>query len=166
IGFFGLSIAIISFTIRNQKSEPNILINELVSQYSSLLKKLPHLILVLILLVGGFFLCSTISNRYHHWEQAKIAKIAAGVAGERLEQMAPKVRYVVEEPYTYYQWIDNKQVEVKSTRNVDKYLRINASNIQVNINQAKDVQNLKAIYVADFSAEYQVTKFFCNPPCL
>ncbi|MDY7007570.1 MAG: hypothetical protein SWX82_27465 [Cyanobacteriota bacterium] len=158
IGFLGVGIAIINSSFRHrQKSEPNILINELLSQYSNLLKKLPHLILVLILLVGGFFLCSTLSNRYHHWEQAKIAKIAAGIAGERLEQMAPKVRYIVEEPYTYYQWVDNKRVEVKSTRNVDKYLRINASNIQVNINQAKDVQNLKAIYVVDFSAEYQVT---------
>ena len=158
IGFFGIGIAIINFSFRHrQESEANILINELVSRYSSLLKKLPHLILVLTLVIGGFFLCSTISNRYHHWEQAKIAKIAAGVAGDRLEQMAPKVRYIVEEPYTYYQWVDNKRVEVKSTRNLDKYLRINASKIQVNINQAKDVQNLKAIYVVDFSAEYQVT---------
>ncbi|NEQ74858.1 MAG: hypothetical protein F6K23_18525 [Okeania sp. SIO2C9] len=33
IGFFGLSIAIISFTLRNQESEANIFINELVSQY-------------------------------------------------------------------------------------------------------------------------------------
>ncbi|NEQ74859.1 MAG: hypothetical protein F6K23_18530 [Okeania sp. SIO2C9] len=64
---------------------------------------MPHLILVLILLVGGFFLGSTLSNRYHHWEQAKIVKIVAGVAGDRLEKMAPKVRYIVEEPYTYYQ---------------------------------------------------------------
>ena len=156
--FLGVGIAIINFSFRHrQESEANILINELVFRYSNLLKTLPHLILVLTLVIGGFFLCSTISNRYHHWEQAKIAKIAAGVAGERLEQMAPKVRYIVEEPYTYYQWVDNKRVEVKSTRNVDKYLRINASNIQVNINQAKDVQNLKAIYVVDFAAEYQVT---------
>ncbi|GGA05081.1 hypothetical protein [Okeania sp. KiyG1] len=166
IGFLGIGIAILNSSFRHtQKSEPNILINELVSQYFNLLKKLAHLILVLILLVGGFFLCSTLSNRYHNWEQAKIAKIAAGVAGDRangtefyrLEQIAPKVRYIVEEPYTYYQWVDNKRVEIKSMRNVDKYLRINSSEIEVNINQAKDVQNLKAIYVVDFSAEYQVT---------
>ncbi len=102
------------------------------------------------MLVGRFFLCSTLSNRYHNWEQGKIAKIAAGVAGDRLQQMAPKVSYIIEESYTYYQWVDNKQVEVKSTRNVDKYLSINASNIQVNINQAKDIPNLKAVYVVDF----------------
>ncbi|MGD1714825.1 hypothetical protein [Dapis sp. BLCC M172] len=120
-GCLGIGIAIINFSIHNSKeSEANILINELVSRYSSLLKSLPHLILVLILLVGGFFLCSTLSNRYHNWEQAKVAKIAAGVAGYSLEQMSPKVRYIVEEPYTYYQWVDNKQVEIKSTRNVDK----------------------------------------------
>ncbi|NEQ40717.1 MAG: hypothetical protein F6K40_32640 [Okeania sp. SIO3I5] len=169
--FLGIGIAIINFSIPSrQESEPNNLINELVSQYSSLLKKLPHLILVLILLVGGFFLCSTLSNRYHNWEQAKISKIAAGVAGDRasgtefyrLEQIAPKVRYIVEEPYTYYQWVENKQVEIKSTRNVDKFLNINASKIQVNINQAKDVQNLKAVYVVDFSAEYQVTNQLQN----
>ena len=158
IVFLGIGIAIINFSFRHrQESEVNILINELVSQYSSLLKSLPHLILVLTLVIGGFFLCSTLSNRYHNWEQAKISKIAAGVAGDRLEQIAPKVRYIVEEPYTYYQWVDNKQVEIKSTRNIDKYLNINASKIQVNINQAKDVQDLKAVYVVDFSAEYQVT---------
>ncbi|NEQ74860.1 MAG: hypothetical protein F6K23_18535 [Okeania sp. SIO2C9] len=48
-------------------------------------------------------------------------------------------------------------MELQSTRNFDKYLRINSSEIEVNINQAKDVQNLKAIYVVDFSAEYQIT---------
>ncbi|MGD1804116.1 hypothetical protein ACP6PL_01560 [Dapis sp. BLCC M126] len=79
------------------------------------------------------------------------------MAGNRLEQIAPKVRYIVKEPYTYYQWVDNKRVEVKSTRNVDKYLNINASKIQVDINQGKNFQNLKAVYVVDFSAEYQVT---------
>ncbi|MGB3509456.1 MAG: hypothetical protein WBA93_09460 [Microcoleaceae cyanobacterium] len=181
IGFLGIGIAIINSSFRHrQESESNIFINEWMPRYSTLLKSLQHLILVLILLVGGFFLCSTLSNRYHHWEQAKIAKIAAGVAGVRangtefyrLEQIAPKVRYIIEESYTYYQWVNNKQVEVKSTRNVDKYLRINASNIQVNINQAKDVQNLKTIYVVDFAAEYQVTNqlediqdfFFEIPP--
>lgn len=159
IGFLGIAIAIISFALRRQESEsePAIFINEWVRQYSDLLKGLQHLILVLILLVGGFFLCSTLSNRYHHWEQAKIAKIAASVAGDRLEQIAPKVRYVTEEPYTYFQWVDNKQVEVQSTTKVDKYLSINASKIQVNINQAQDAQNLKAVYVVDFEAEYQVT---------
>ncbi len=158
IGFLGIGIAIINFSLRSrQESEPNIFINEWVSKYSSLLKSLPHLILVLILLVGGFFLCSTLSNRYHNWEQAKIAKIATGVAGDRLEQIAPKIRYVIEETYTYNQWVDNKQVEVESTRNVDKYLSINASKIEVNINQAKDAQNLNAVYIVDFAAEYQVT---------
>lgn len=173
IGLLGIGIATINFSFRRRpESEPTIFINEWMPRYSTLLKSLQHLILVLILLVGGFFLCSTLSNRYHHWEQAKIAKIAAGVAGDRLEQIAPKVRYIVEEPYTYYQWVDNKQVEVESTRNVDKYLRINASKIQVNINQAKDVQNLQAVYVVDFAAEYQVTNqlediqnfFFEIPP--
>ncbi|MGK7922174.1 MAG: hypothetical protein AB4080_19425, partial [Trichodesmium sp.] len=162
LGFLGIIIALINFSLRSQELKPNTLINELVSRYSSLLKSLPHIILVLSLVIGGFFLCSTLSNRYHNWEQAKIAKIAAGVAGNRLEQMAPKIRYIVEEPYTYYQWVNNKQVEVKSTRNVDKYLRINSSKIEVNINQAQDVQNIKAVYVVDFSAEYQVTNQLQN----
>ncbi|MDJ0555237.1 MAG: hypothetical protein QNJ68_12510 [Microcoleaceae cyanobacterium MO_207.B10] len=173
IGLFSIAIAIINFSLpRLPQLEKTNFITEWANRYSRLLTALPHFILVLILLVGGFFLCSTLSNRYHNWEQAKIVKIAADVAGDRLEQIAPKVRYIVEEPYTYYQWVDNKQVEIKSTRNVDKYLNINASKIQVNINQAKDVQNLKAVYVVDFSAEYQVTNqleniqdfFFEIPP--
>ncbi|MGD1804115.1 hypothetical protein ACP6PL_01555 [Dapis sp. BLCC M126] len=52
-GFLGIGIAIINFSIRHhQESEPKNLINELVSQYSSLLKSLPHLILVLSLVIS------------------------------------------------------------------------------------------------------------------
>ncbi|MGC9526733.1 MAG: hypothetical protein ACP5D7_14460 [Limnospira sp.] len=62
-------------------------------------QQFPHLILIIAILTGGFFLSSTLANRYHHWEQQKIAEIATQVSGERLEQVASRVRYQVEETY-------------------------------------------------------------------
>lgn len=94
----GVAIALLSFALRRNQQQQDILIGEWAVSYSQLLRGLQHLTLVLILLVGGFFLCSTLSNRYHHWEQAKVAQVAQSVAGEKLEQIGPQIRYITEEP--------------------------------------------------------------------
>jgi hypothetical protein len=62
----------------------------------------------------------------------------------------------VVEPYTYYNWVDGKQVKVEDERTVDRYLAIAKSTINVTINQATDVQKDSAIYIVDFNGEYQV----------
>ena len=157
VAFLGLVIAAINFSIkRGDEREPAISIQGWLENYFRILGKLPHLVIILSLAIGGFFLCSTLANRYHHWEQQRIQQVAATVAGDRLEQATPKIRYTVLEPYTYYKWVDNKQVKVEDERTVSRYLAIASSKINVTINQATDVQKDSAIYVVDFNAEYQV----------
>ncbi|MGL5195389.1 MAG: hypothetical protein ACRC8Y_17545, partial [Chroococcales cyanobacterium] len=94
---FGLAIAAIKWTYRQPES-PFPLLEDWVGGYLVLLQKLPHFILILAFLSGGFFLSSTLANRYHHWEQSRVQDIAASVSGERLEQPSPRVRYEIEEP--------------------------------------------------------------------
>ncbi|UZQ55965.1 hypothetical protein OOK60_07870 [Trichothermofontia sichuanensis B231] len=75
-------------------------------RYSQLRQGTRHGILIAILVITGFLLCATLANRYHHWEQVKIAQVAGSVAGERVEQPAPLVRYTVMEPYTTITYIN------------------------------------------------------------
>lgn len=157
IGGLGIIIAIIGWVINRQTSENHLFIGQWVARYSLLLRGLQQSILILILMIVGFFLCSTLANRYHYWEQAKIAQVAASVAGERLEQTAPRIRYVVEEPYSYYTQVNGRVVEVKETRKVDKFLTLNSSEIEVNINQIQNLQTEGNNYRVDFKGIYKVT---------
>jgi hypothetical protein len=108
------------------------------------------------LLISGFFLCSTLANRYHHWEQQRIAKIATTVAGERLEQTAPRIRYEIEEPFTDYRYVDGKTIEIKSTHLVSRWMTLAGSKIEVKINQTMSSDTKQWIYSVDFAGEYQV----------
>jgi hypothetical protein len=114
----GVAIALISFSLRRNTSEQAVFFGEWSIRYSQLLKELQHLALILILVVTGFFLTSTLSNRYHHWEQAKVAQVAESVAGDKLEQIAPQVRYIVEEPYSYTTQVNGKIVKVTDQQKV------------------------------------------------
>lgn len=168
----GVAIALLSFALRRNQQQQEILIGEWAVSYSQLLRGLQHLTLVLILVVGGFFLCSTLSNRYHHWEQAKVAQVAESVAGEKLEQIAPQIRYVTEEPYTYTTQVNNKIVKINDKQKVSRFLTLSGSQIQVKIDQSPDVQGRRAIYKIDYTADYKIVNqlkdinsfFFEAPP--
>jgi hypothetical protein len=172
VGGLGIAIALLSFSLRRVQPEQSIFIGEWVLLYSQLLRGLQHLALVLVLLVGGFFLTSTLGNRYHNWEQAKVTQVAQTVAGDRLEQAAPQVRYTIQEPYAYDTQVDGKIVRVKDTREVNRFLTLAGSQIQVELDQSKDVQDRRAIYRVDYTAEYKVVNqlsdienfFFEIPP--
>lgn len=120
------------------------------------MRGLQHLTLVLVLLVPGFFLCSTLSNRYHHWEQARVAQVAQSVAGDKLEQFAPQVRYSIQEPYTSTTQINGKIVKVNETREVNRFLTLAGSQIQVKLDQSVDVPGRSSIYRANYTADYKV----------
>ncbi|QYX32779.1 UbiA family prenyltransferase [Sphaerospermopsis torques-reginae] len=152
----GVAIALISFSLRRNTSEQAVFFGEWSIRYSQLLKGLQHLALILILVVTGFFLTSTLSNRYHHWEQAKVAQVAESVAGDKLEQIAPQVRYIVEEPYSYTTQVNGKIVKVTDKQKVTRYLNLAGSNIQVKIDQSVNVQNRSAIYNTDYNADYKI----------
>ncbi|MBW4620300.1 MAG: hypothetical protein KME17_13225 [Cyanosarcina radialis HA8281-LM2] len=97
----GLVLAALYFSYsHNREPDPQSWIDLLMTGYDRLVRGFLHALLVVIILVGGFFFCSTLANRYHHWEQDKIAQAADTVAGERVEQPAPQVRYSIEESYT------------------------------------------------------------------
>lgn len=168
----GVAIALISFSLRRNTTEQAVFFGEWSIRYSQLLKGLQHLALILVLLITGFFLTSTLSNRYHHWEQAKVAQIAESVAGDKLEQNAPQIRYIAEEPYTYTTQVNNRIVKVNDKQKVTRYLNLAGSQIQVKIDQSVNVQNRSVIYNTDYTADYKVVNqlsdinsfFFEAPP--
>ncbi|MBD2204000.1 hypothetical protein H6G33_14340 [Calothrix sp. FACHB-1219] len=168
----GIAIALISFSLRRHPTAQTVFFNEWAINYAQILKGLQHLALIIILLIPGFFLCSTLSNRYHHWEQARVAQIAETVAGDKLEQTAPQIRYVVKEPYTYTTTVKDKIVKVNDTQQVNRYLTLAGSQIQVKLNQDVDVKGRSSIYKVDYTAEYKVNNpltdinsfFFEAPP--
>ena len=168
----GVAIALISFSLRRSQPEQVIFIGEWAVGYSQLLRGLQHLTLVLILLLPGFFLCSTLSNRYHHWEQAKVAQVTQTVAGERLEQFAPQVRYSIQEPYSYNTQVNGKIVKVNQTREITRFMMLAGSQIQVKLDQSVDVPGRSSIYQANYTADYKVVNqlkdinnfFFEAPP--
>lgn len=168
----GIAIALISFSLRRHPTAQTVFFNEWAINYAQILKGLQHLALIIILLIPGFFLCSTLSNRYHHWEQARVAQVAETVAGDKLEQTAPQIRYVVKEPYTYTTTVKDKIVKVNDTQQVNRYLTLAGSQIQVKLNQDVDVKGRSSIYQVDYTAEYKVNNpltdinsfFFEAPP--
>jgi hypothetical protein len=168
----GVAIALVSFALRRHQPETMISLGEWAFRYSQILQGLQHLALVLILLVAGFFLSATLGNRYHHWEQAKVMQVAQSVAGDKLEQIAPQVRYVTQEPYTYTTQVNGKIVKVNDTQQINRFLSLAGSQVQVKLEQNTDVQGRSAIYRIDYSADYKVfnrlnnTKsfFFEAPP--
>jgi hypothetical protein len=168
----GVAIALISFSLRKYPTEQAVFFGNWSIRYSQLLQGLQHLALILILVVPGFFLCSTLSNRYHYWEQAKVAQVAASVAGDKLEQIAPQVRYITEQPYIYTTQVNGKIVKVNDKQKITNYLTLAGSQIQVKINQSVDVQNRSSIYQTEYTADYKVINqlndinnfFFDVPP--
>lgn len=151
IALLGLGITVALFTWSSQKTGVN------PQSYLVWVVGFPHVVLVFAILIGGFFINSTLANRYHHWEQQKISEVATQVHGERLEQLAPRMRYQVEESYTQYNWVDGEQVATEATRIVDRFVAISGSDIEVKINQTQDPGNSKWIYSADFVGQYEVT---------
>ncbi|UKO96743.1 hypothetical protein [Nostoc sp. UHCC 0870] len=158
----GVAIAIISFTLRSHPAEQKVVIGDWTIRYSQMLWGLQHLSLVLVLLVAGFFLCSTLSNRYHHWEQAKVTQVAQSVAGDKLEQSVPQVRYVMQEAFSYTTQVNGKIVKVNDKREVNRLLALAGSQILVKLDQSTDVQNRSAIYRVDYTAEYKVVNRLNN----
>ncbi|HEY9703226.1 MAG TPA: hypothetical protein V6C58_12305, partial [Allocoleopsis sp.] len=153
----GIAIAVINFSTRNNYDASVNFGQKLLKGYTELLERLSHISLIITLLIIGFFLCTTLANRYHFWEQAKIAEMAESVSGERLEQVAPQVRYTIFEPYSYDTIVNGKTVKVQSKREIPKYLTVSSSEISIKINQVANPQEKgKSIYVVDFSGEYQI----------
>ncbi|MBD2120337.1 hypothetical protein [Trichocoleus sp. FACHB-262] len=153
-GLLGVAIALLNFSLGRRTK---ILWTETwVTQYGLLLRTVQHATLILLITVSGFFLCSTLANRYHHWEQARIAAIASNVAGERLEHTAPQLRYTVAEPYTTTTVINGQVVEEKRTQEVSRFLTPKRTQVDVTLKQTTDPANNRLLYQVGFDGNYEV----------
>lgn len=153
---FGVVLAAINFSYRRGALRAPWL-DLGIDRYGQLLYAVQHTLLLIVILIAGFFLCSTLANRYHHWEQDKLAQVASTVAGDRVEQPAPQVRYTVEEPFTTITYVDGKPTEVEKRQKVDRFLSPSSSQVEVTITQATDPATLRWIYQSVLNATYQVT---------
>lgn len=157
VALFGIVLAFLNFSRRRNDLELAIPIGQWLEGYSLLLRMLLHGALVFFLVVTGFFLFSTLATRYHFWEQGRVSQIAESVSGERLEQSAPQVRYVIQEPYSYNTQAGNRIVRVQETRTINRFLALAGSQIEVKIDQSADPQKKgRGIYLIDFSGDYRV----------
>ncbi len=170
-GAFGLVLAALGLAMRREQ-ERSSWTQKWLTRYDRLLDILQHSTLLLLAIAIGFFLCTTLANRYHHWEQAKVVESAQMLTGERLEQPAPQVRYTIPQTYKVTQYVDGKYVEVEQVQEVNRYLSLGASQIQVLLNQITDSQTNLPSYQVEFQGEYEVTNllgekedfFFEVPP--
>lgn len=154
IAGFGVVVGVVNFSYRRDRPA---WLDIGTTNYGQLLIGIQHGLLVVAILVSGFYLCSTLGNRYHHWEQAKIAQIAGTVAGERVEQLAPQVRYSVDQPYTTITYVEGRPTEVEKLQKVDRFLSPSASAAEVKLTQIIDPATSRFIYQSEFSGTYQIT---------
>lgn len=173
VGVLGGAIALMAFALRGDSESYRRFVAEWSDRYTQLLRALPHVTLILLLLATSFLVGGTLSRRYHFWERAQVVQVAKSVAGDRMEQRSPRVRYRVQEPYTYTVYVEGQPIEEERLRDVDRFLALSGSNIQVAIDQIPDPQKQgQNIYLTDFSAIYQVKNtlneerefFFEMPP--
>jgi hypothetical protein len=68
-----------------------------------------------------------------------VGQVAESVAEDKLEQNAPKIRYITEEPYTYTTRVNGRIVKVNDKQKVTRYLNLVGLQIQVKIDQSVNV---------------------------
>lgn len=163
IGALGIVFAGISLALRRDSIDSQVWTQRWLTRYDFMLQGLQHGALVLVLLVVGFFFSSTLANRYHHWEQAKVVQVAQSVGGDRMEQSAPQMRYQIPETFTYQNYIEGRYVPVEEVRQVDRFMTLAGSQIQVVLNQETDPAKNRALYRVEFGADYQVVNRLNEP---
>jgi hypothetical protein len=154
---FGLVLGFLAAGSRRLSFDRNLFFVEWFGRYTSAIRGFQHLILVLALVSFGFFLCSTLANRYHHWEQQKIVAAATIVSGEKMEQNAPVLKYKTEEKYSYFTQVEDKTVKIEDTREIYKQLAIDSSEIDVQIGKLVNPQDNSSQYKINFAAVYKIT---------
>jgi hypothetical protein len=154
----GAALALINFSTRNTSTYSNVAIGDLAMTSTQLLRGLQQTVVVAIVVLIGFLLCSTLANRQNIWEQARLAQKTPALAAtaEVIQQTSPQVTYTSQEPYVYTTQLDGKLVKVQDKRDVTRPTAVSGSNLQVVINpsQTKTGENNYAI---DFKGDYQIT---------
>ncbi|PSB57702.1 hypothetical protein [Chamaesiphon polymorphus] len=152
----GAGMALFNFSLRNYPS--NVAIGDWVMQSAQLMRGLQQIFLVTAIVLLGFGLCSTLSNRQSNWEQARVAqKTPTLEAGELIQQSSPQVSYITQEPFSYTTQLDGKLVKVQDKREVTRQSSVSGSNLQVTISPLKITPSNSNNFAIDFRGDYQIT---------
>jgi hypothetical protein len=169
----GAGMALLNFSRQNHPQERNVVVGDWEIRADRLIGGLQHVVLVSILMLGGFLLCSTLANRQNSWEQARTAQVAPAIVGEPILQTSPQVSYTSQEPYVYTTQLNGKLVKVQDKKDVTRQGSVSGSNLQVRVDPTQAKPGEDANYQIDFRGDYQVTNpvgttdrfvFQINPP--
>jgi hypothetical protein len=150
------ALALYNFSLRNTPAS-NVAIGDWTIHSTQLMKGLQQLLLVALLLLLGFGVCSTLAARQHNWEQARVIKKTSAIATEFIQQSSPQVTYTNLEPYIYTTQLDGKLVKVEDKKEVTRQSSVSGSNLLISIAPARINAGEGNNHLIDFSGDYQVT---------
>jgi hypothetical protein len=150
------ALALYNFSLRNA-SASNVAIGDWTIQSNQLVRGLQQLLLVALLLLLGFGICSTLAARQHNWEQTRVTKKTLPATSEFIEQSSPQVTYTNLEPYVYTTQLDGKLVKVEDKKEVTRQSSVSGSNLLISIAPARINAGEGNNHLIDFSGDYQVT---------
>lgn len=155
----GAAMALINFSTRNTSTYSNVALGDLAMTSTQLLRGLQQTVVVAIVLLIGFLLCSTLANRQNIWEQTRLAQKTPALAAtaEVIQQASPQVTYTSQEPYVYTTQLDGKLVKVQDKRDVTRPTSVSGSNLQVVISPSPTKTGEGNNYAIDFKGDYQIT---------
>jgi hypothetical protein len=154
----GAGMALVNFSMRNSPQERNVVFGDWAIHSAQLLRGLQQTVVVAILLLMGFLLCSTLANRQSSWEQARLTQKTPDLAGgEVVQQASPQVTYTSQEPYVYTTQLGGKLVKVQDKKDVTRQTSVSGSNLQVVISPTPTKTGDSNNYSIDFKGDYQIT---------
>ena len=154
----GAAMALVNFSMQNSpQAERNIVFGDWAMHSAQLLRGLQQTVVVAILLLMGFLLCSTLANRQSSWEQARLTQKTLVTGEEVVQQASPQVTYTTQEPYVYTTQLGGKLVKVQDKKDVTRQTAVSGSNLQVVISPTPAKTGDGNNYVIDFKGDYQIT---------
>jgi hypothetical protein len=155
-------MALFNFSLRNYPVG-NVVIGDWLMRSTQVIKRLQQILLITMLLLASFGLCSTLANIQGNWEQAQITKKTPAIADEFVQQSSPQVSYTSQEPYVYTTQLGGKLVKVEDKKEVTRQLAVSGSNILVSIAPAPAKSGDGNNYLIDFNGDYQVSNSIPAP---
>jgi hypothetical protein len=150
------AMALFNFSLQNS-SLSNVALGDWTIRSTKLIRGLQQLLLVAMLLLAGFGLCSTLANNQRNWEQARLIKTTPPTADEFIQQSSPQVSYTSQEPYVYTTQLEGKLVKVEDKKEVTRQSSVSGSNLLVSIAPALSKSGDGNNYLIDFNGDYQIT---------
>jgi hypothetical protein len=156
------AMALFNFSLRNSPAS-NMVIGDWMVRSTYVVQGLQQILLISMLLLAGFGLCSTLANSQGNWEQAQVNKKTPAIADEFVQQSSPQVSYTSQEPYVYTTQLGGKLVKVEDKKEVTRQLAVSGSNILVSIAPAPTKSSDGNNYLIDFNGDYQITNSIPTP---